>query len=258
MDFNRPSVGFPWILFLFLCAVILFLCSGCSSMQTPLNDNNAYYVNDMTMVVNGVPCNGVCKATKAKQGNDYTIQISTADTIHQIVISSCARTDLPAPSSIGSKRKGYLYIYRPGALERDPGCNLAISGYSKDKGVISSGLIVFDNPKFTLHAGVSCNGRPDYEASGTAICQAMKGQRAMVWFAKKVRLSPRKILKPSPIESETEEDRRCQINQSPDGITWKFILPSRECNYLFESASPPYTQFLLYTIGAEKISIKAD
>lgn len=237
--------------------ILLFMFAGCSVLQTqqPLQDNALYNLNDMEMQINGAACKGVCKVSKA---DSYTIKITTREEIDQIVISTCVRTDIPKPDDLGSRRKGYTYIYRPGLLEKDPGCNLSISGYIKDKGKSANGLIVFDNERYALSAGLSCNGSPDYGSVGTAICQAMQGQRMMIWFTRKVRLSARKIIKPQDVASETAEDRRCQINPSADGLTWKVTLASRECNYLFETIEQPYTQFLLYTVGAEKIPIRGD
>lgn len=257
----RDSQLTSYVLFfwaLVFALLVVYFETGCSSLgvQNPLQDNS-YYINDMNLSINGVACNGACKAPKTDQAT-YVLKISTPDTVDQIVVSTCVRTDIPIPDQLGSSRKGYTYLYTPGFLEHDPGCNLAISGYMKDKGIITSAVIVFDNARYQLDAGISCNAQADYGTTGTAICQAMQGQRMMVWFQQKVKLSDRKIIKGLESPGETADDRRCQIKKPIDGMNWKIDIPDKECNYVFETIDEPYKRFLLFTIGAEKIPIRSD
>lgn len=251
------TIGLVLSLIILLIFSVLTACSTLQT-QTPLPDNNVYYLNDLSMTINGVLCIGVCKPAKA---DSYAIKIQTGSDIDQLIVSSCARTVTPNPEDLGNKKKGYSYIYTPGLLERDAGCKLSIGSYNRDKGKISSGIIAFDNGKWTLSAGISCNGSPDYGATGTAICQAIYGQRMAVWFQRKVRLSPSKILDAIVSDDKSTSrpvDERCAVKNSVDGRMWKFELPIRECGFLFETVDAPYEQFFLNTIGAEKVPIRGE
>lgn len=240
---------------------IVFL-GGCSTIKASgdtfaLPDQNVYYYNDMNLSVNGTPCYapGICTA---KRATSYAIKIETKEEVDQIVVSTLKRTDTPAPDSIGKKKKGYVYTYTPGAIEKEAGVKLKISGYLKDKGQTSAGVIVFEHPEFVLTSGISCNSTPDYGANGIAICQAMKGQRMLIWFPREVHVSPRKLKKAEVVATETDEDRRCQIDKPEKATHWKIVLPARECEYLFTTDKEPYQQFLLYTVGAEEMPIRSE
>lgn len=248
---------FTWVIILTLCICLL---SSCSSLrvQDEVQDNETYYANDMFLTINGVVCRGVCKAPAAAPGSPYNIRIIAEDSIDQVVVSTCARTELPVPETLGNKKKGYTFVYKQGVLEKDAGCNLSIAGYIKDKGKATSALVVFDNEKFKVKAGVSCNGIPDYWSVGTGICQAMTGQRMLLAFDQEMKISERKLKKSVDVVGDTAEDLRCQIERSSDGKVWRISLPKRECNFLFETAKSPYQQYLLHTVGAEKIQIRGN
>jgi hypothetical protein len=230
--------------------VVLFLSitlGGCSLLGTlPQElDPKIYYKHDMLISVNGVEAEGVVVAAKAQK---YEITITSQADMDMLQITSCQR-DVTVENAIKGgwfkPHRGYKFTYEPTSVEREPGCLLKLAGYDKESGRHSWAFIEFQDDRFTLPAGVACNGATEYLSDGVSACQSLQGLIQLIWFKTKVLVSD-KVLD------------RCKIAESYDGgVHWKFRQPNRECIFEFMEAKAPYRRHRLTTVGYESVPVRA-
>ena len=237
-----------WENYFFLVSLALSffaLCtSGCSTLDAPL-DPKVYYKHDMILSVNGLSAMGALVAPRA---DSYKITITSQEDMDLLQITSCAR-DIDVDGAIKSgwfnPKRSYTFTYAPNSVEKQSGCILKLAGYNKKEGKHSWAFIVFQDPKFTLPSGVSCNADPDYRSDGVTVCQTLQHLVAQIWFQSRTVLSD-KVLE------------RCKIPASKDGLHYVFPVANRECVYEFMEMKAPYRRHQLITVGYESVPIRLD
>jgi hypothetical protein len=216
---------FPWMAVLMFAIVLWYLfaiamLTGCNGPE--LMKPDTLYRKDMTLTVNGRPYVGVGVVPNAKS---YDISLESQEDVNLMTLNSCHR-DLQFSDVITSgwfkPRRGYRFTFAPNKIESEPGCQLRIGGYNKEKGQHSWGLLVFENPLHKLDAILTCNGDADIRRDGDSICQTLKGLLQQITFEKPVKIAASKI------------PTRCTIDESKDGLTWRFKMQRDECTYVFQ------------------------
>lgn len=235
---------------LFLVLLLLFVVaalSACSQLQVQQEqlDPKIYYNHDLEFNVNGVEAIGTYVAPS--DAVVYAIRIEDRKNVDQVQISTCKRTEVVKKESGGifKHKAGFSYVYVPGIMEKERECRIELYGLDPNNEKSAFGSIFFASADYKLVAGISCNATPDYSATGTAVCEAGKGQFMQIWFQEPVMIS----------SGDKQPDACNQPKET--AVSFQIRLAPRECVYTFKAIKSK-EKFILTTFGDEQILIRGD
>lgn len=179
--------------------------------------------------------------------DEYVVQIQAMGELNFFSLTTChEETTSENPDSGWFKKKGELkFTYSP-TIEKGKACPLYINAYNR-KQRHSSGIFIFENPRYQLEAVVNCNG---YEESydGVSICQSRESLIQQIHFNEPVKLL-------APVNGGAEREGNCPVIGEDGKKDIEFKLPNRECIYGFIGMESKKVHMLM-TIGYENIIIR--
>lgn len=181
----------------------------------------------------------------------YDLKINHIAKLDFFAMNSCHREVTSENSDKGIfKKDGQIYVdYKP-TLELGLACPLFIAAYNRE-GRHGWGILVFENPKYTLESTVHCNGDV-IDFNGVSICESRVGLLQKITF-------PEEVIITRPVNGAADRKEDCPdlATSSIDGKTFEFVMPSRECIYGFiGKTSKKKHQF--YTVGYEELVVRGE
>lgn len=225
----------------------IFIVS-CSLLDNPspqkLNPA-VYYKNDMCFTTkNGKFC-GVGVVENSEKIN---IKIDAHNKIDKFVLTTCHREiDTDRPDKGLFRKDGIVRLSLDPTLEKGRACPYYFGSFNRN-GKNAWGIVVIQNPIYTLKSTVYCNG-DIINFDGVGICQSRQGLMQKIVFDE-----PVAVVKPTNGPAQRKDD--CpEIKTTASGKVVEFIMPNRECLYGFigkESFKP----FQFYTVGYEELIVR--
>lgn len=192
-----------------------------------------YYRRDLRVTSNGTESVGVGVLSPSDR---YSLQIHNLGHKHFVLFKSCNRNHaIQAQESLTE----YTYIPLKG-IEDQANCPLEIASIDSEGRHAWAFLAIDDPYHYEKGAYLKCNG-VEKTTSGVAICQAKSGLIQSIEFNEKMLVVP---------------GEGCQTPQSFDDKSFEFVMPNRECAYLFGTLSEPHRMHLLLTLGYDEVLIR--
>jgi len=231
--------------FFLLLLPMLFLM-GCATIPNQQLDPGTFYKRDMQITVNGVTREGVLVAPRK---SSYAFDVVAKGDLDLFTFETCHREEEQEDAGtrgifgIITNKRETKGTYVPAApIETTGSCVVRLGGYERTQGRHSWAMIDFEDTDATLPAQVLCNGE-NYHSNGVTVCQSKQGLIEQIAF---------------PVETVVKGSDACPMPQAPDGKTYQFKMPPRECVYAFTEVAPLGKQrrHRLTTLGYSAILIR--
>ena len=214
-----------------ISVVVFFILSSCSSIQQDL-DPKIFYQRDLVIKVSDDTITGMGVIPFKK---NYVLKIKSPGDMSLLILETCHRS---IEIEGAGKREKYEYVPAKG-IEDQPNCaTIKFSSFERGiKGRHAEGVLVMENPSFTLPATVKCNGESK-RYGGTSVCHSKEYLYHEISFDEPVNIF----------------ETKCSL-ESPNGVTnIRFAMHSRDCRFIFKAADG--RKHIMYTSGYEQILIR--
>ncbi len=218
---------------------------SCTTMPVQTVTVGVNYKFDMILNVDGTTRVGMMVA---EQKDVHDFEIEAQGDLDLFIQDSCHEHRDTEHGSEGwwifknPRKIKFKYTQSP-PIETSQQCPVYLSGITEKKGQSSWGFVDFEDDRTTLPFKVHCNGDPEFESNGVAVCQSKFSTFQQVDFFERVMVST---------DAATPQ---CATPESSDGKIFRFPLAKGLCTYVFanvvEKTKRKYGRFTTY--GFEQV-----
>lgn len=179
--------------------------------------------------------------------DEYKIKVTGYGKLNYFALTTChEETTSENPDDGIRKKNGQIKISYTPTIERGKACPLYISAYNRTQ-KHAWGIIVLEDPRYTLGATLYCNGYVQ-EYKGVSACHSRQQLLQKITFNEPVKLL-------DPVTGAAGRAKPCPSIGKSGKKEYEFLLPGRECFYGFIGMKTLKVH-KLFTSGYEDVIIR--